>query len=204
MQAHQLKPSPGARHAKRRVGRGNAGGTGTYSGKGLKGQKARSGNKPRRFFEGGQTRMMKRLPHRRGFTNPFRVEYQPINLTDLRKFEAGTDVTPELLKERRILRSLRQPVKVLGTGEIDRALTVTAPRFSASAKTKIEAAGGIVVETAPRVIKDPATSKKKYGKKKKQQEPKAEAAAETKEDAPSAKADGDDPAGEPAADEVEE
>jgi len=204
MQAHQLKPSPGARHAKRRVGRGNAGGTGTYSGKGLKGQKARAGNKPRRFFEGGQTRMMKRLPHRRGFTNPFRVEYQPINLTDLRKFEAGTDVTPELLKERRILRSLRQPVKVLGTGEIDRALTVTAPRFSASAKTKIEAAGGTVVETAPRVIKDPATSKKKYGKKKKQQEPKAEAAAETKEDAPSAKADGDDPAGEPAADEVEE
>ena len=204
MQAHQLKPSPGARHAKRRVGRGNAGGTGTYSGKGLKGQKARAGNKPRRFFEGGQTRMMKRLPHRRGFTNPFRVEFQPINLTDLRKFEAGTDVTPELLKERRILRSLRQPVKVLGTGEIDRALTVTAPRFSASAKAKIEAAGGTVVETAPRVIKDPATSKKKYGKKKKQQEPKAEAPA-AKENAPAAEAAGDESvADEPAADEAEE
>ena len=128
MQAHQLKPSAGARHVKRRVGRGNAGGTGTYSGRGLKGQKARAGNKPRRFFEGGQTRMMKRLPHRRGFTNFFRIEYQPINLADLRKFEAGSEVTPELLKERRILRSLRQPVKVLGTGEIDRALTVTAPR----------------------------------------------------------------------------
>ena len=148
--------------------------------------------------------MMKRLPHRRGFTNPFRVEFQPINLTDLRKFEPGTDVTPELLKERRILRSLRQPVKVLDTGDIDRALTVTAPRFSASAKSKIEAAGGTVVETAPRVIKDPALSKKKYGKKKKQQqEPKAEAEA-VKENAPAAEADGDEPASEPAADEVEE
>lgn len=176
MQAHQLKPSPGARHAKRRVGRGNAGGTGTYSGKGLKGQKARAGNKPRRFFEGGQTRMMKRLPHRRGFTNLFRVEYQPINLSDLRKFDAGTDVTPELLKERRVLRNLRLPVKVLGTGEIDRALTVTAPRFSTSAKAKIEAAGGTVIETSPRKVKDPETSKKKRGKKAK---PEAKAAAET-------------------------
>ncbi len=199
MQAHQLKPSPGARHAKRRVGRGNAGGTGTYSGKGLKGQKARAGNKPRRFFEGGQTRMMKRLPHIRGFTNIFRVEYQPVNLTDLRKFEEGSEVTPELLRERRIVRSLREPIKVLGTGEIDRALTVTAPRFSASAKTKIEAAGGTVIETAPRVIKDPATSKKKYGKKKKKQEPKAEAADAAKENAPAPDADGEEPAAEEAA-----
>jgi large subunit ribosomal protein L15 len=157
------------------VGRGNAGGTGTYSGKGLKGQKARAGNKPRRFFEGGQTRMMKRLPHRRGFTNLFRVEYQPLNLSDLRKFDAGTDVTPELLRERRIIRSLRLPLKVLGAGEIDRALTVTAPRFSASAKAKIDAAGGTVIETSPRKIKDPETSKKKRGKKAK---PKAAAEAE--------------------------
>lgn len=198
MQAHQLKPSPGARHAKRRVGRGNAGGTGTYSGKGLKGQKARAGNKPRRFFEGGQTRMMKRLPHRRGFTNPFRVEYQPINLADLRKFEAGSEVTPELLRERRILRSLRQPIKVLGTGEIDRPLTVTAPRFSASAKTKIEAAGGTVIETAPRVIKDPATSKKKYGRKKAKQEPKAEETAAATEESPAADAADEEPAPEEA------
>jgi large subunit ribosomal protein L15 len=183
MQAHQLKPPPGARHAKRRVGRGNAGGTGTYSGKGLKGQKARAGNKPRRFFEGGQTRMMKRLPHRRGFTNLFRVEYQPVNLSDLRKFDAGTDVTPELLKERRVVRSLSLPVKVLGTGEIDRALTVTAPRFSASAKAKIEAAGGTVVETNPRQVKDPATSKKKRGKKAKP-EAKAEEEAPKGEEAP--------------------
>ena len=192
MQAHQLKPSPGARHAKRRVGRGNAGGTGTYSGKGLKGQKARAGNKPRRYFEGGQTRMMKRLPHRRGFTNIFRVEYQPINLTDLRKFEEGSEVTPVLLGERRILRNLRQPVKVLGTGEIDRALTVAAPRFSASARTKIEAAGGTVIETAPRVIKDPATSKKKYGKKKAKPEEKADAPAAAKEKAPAEEAGGEE------------
>jgi large subunit ribosomal protein L15 len=184
MQAHDLKPAKGARHAKRRVGRGNAGGTGTYSGKGLKGQKARAGNKPRRFFEGGQTRMMKRLPHRRGFTNLFRVEFQPVNLSDLRKFDAGSDVTPEALKERRILRSIRMPVKVLGTGEIDRALNVTAHRFSASAKAKIEAAGGTVVETMERKVKDPATSKKK--RKKAKSEPKPEAKEETKEAAPEA------------------
>src|SRR5438445_10807625 len=104
MQAHQLKPPPGARHARKRVGRGNAAGQGTYSGRGLKGQKARSGNKPRRFFEGGQTRLFKRLPFRRGFTNPFRLEYAPVNLHELELFHAGTEVTPELLKERRILR----------------------------------------------------------------------------------------------------
>src|SRR5436309_5518784 len=121
MQAHQLKPAPGAKHSRRRVGRGNAGGTGTYSGRGLKGQKARAGRKPRRFFEGGQTRMMKRLPRRRGFTNIFRVEYQAVNLAELSRFDDGTEVTPELLKERRIVRSLKQPVKILGTGEIARA-----------------------------------------------------------------------------------
>ena len=142
--------------------------------------------------------MMKRLPHRRGFTNPFRVEYQPINLADLRKFEAGSEVTPELLRERRILRSLRQPIKVLGTGEIDRPLTVTAPRFSASAKTKIEAAGGTVIETAPRVIKDPATSKKKYGRKKAKQEPKAEETAAATEESPAADAADEEPAPEEA------
>ena len=126
--------------------------------------------------------MMKRLPHRRGFTNLFRVEFQPVNLSDLRKFEAGSDVTPETLKEKRVLRSIRMPVKVLGTGEIDRALHVTAHRFSASAKAKIEAAGGTVTETLERKVKDPETSKKK--RKKAKQAPQPEAKEEAKEAAP--------------------
>jgi large subunit ribosomal protein L15 len=164
MQAHQLKPPPGAKHAKKRVGRGNAAGQGTFSGRGLKGQKSRSGNKPRRFFEGGQTRLFKKLPFRRGFTNPFRVEYQPVNLDDLQKLDDGTEVTPELLKEKGILRSLRRPVKVLGTGALTRKLSVTAHRFSLAAKEKIEAAGGTVVETSERKPKKERSEKRGAGK----------------------------------------
>jgi len=150
MQAHQLKPPRGAKHARKRVGRGNAAGQGTYSGRGLKGQKARSGNKPRRFFEGGQTRLFKKLPFRRGFTNPFRVEYQPVNLDDLQKLDEGAEVTPELLKEKGVLRSIRKPVKILASGELTKKLSVTAHRFSLAAKEKIEAAGGSVVELTER------------------------------------------------------
>lgn len=145
MQAHELKPPKGAKHARKRLGRGNATGQGTYSGRGLKGQKSRSGNKPRRFFEGGQTRLMKRLPRKRGFRNPFRVEYSPVNLRDLEAFEPKTEVTPELLKEKRILRSIRKPVKVLAMGELTKPLTVKAHKFSLTAKEKIEAAGGTAV-----------------------------------------------------------
>ncbi len=146
MQAHQLKPAAGAKHARKRVGRGNASGHGTYSGRGLKGQKARSGRKPRRFFEGGQTRLFKKLPRRRGFHNPFRVEYTPVNVSDLESFEAGTEVTPELLKEKGIIRSLRKPVKILARGELSKALSVRAHKFSLTAKEKIEAAGGKALE----------------------------------------------------------
>ena len=146
MQAHDLKPPRGATHARKRVGRGNASGHGTYSTRGLKGQKSRAGNKPRRFFEGGQTRLVKRLPSRRGFPNPFRVEYSPVNLRDLAVFEAGTEVTPELLKQKRILRSLRRPVKLLAGGDITKPLTIRVHKASLTAKQKIEAAGGTVVE----------------------------------------------------------
>jgi large subunit ribosomal protein L15 len=153
MQAHQLKPPRGAKHARKRIGRGNAAGQGTYSGRGLKGQKSRSGNKPRRFFEGGQTRLFKKLPFRRGFRNPFRVEYQPINLDDLQKLDEGSEVTPEFLKDKGLLRNLRKPVKVLASGELTKKLTVTAHRFSLTAKEKIEAAGGTVIETSERKVK---------------------------------------------------
>jgi len=153
MQAHQLKPPRGAKHARKRMGRGNAAGQGTYSGRGLKGQKSRAGNKPRRFFEGGQTRLIKKLPFRRGFRNPFRVEYQAVNLDDLQRFEAGTEVTPDLLKEKGVLRSLRKPVKILAAGELTKKLKVSAHRFSVTAKEKIEGAGGTVVELGERKVK---------------------------------------------------
>ena len=146
MLAHELRPPKGSKHARKRVGRGNASGHGTYSGRGVKGQKSRSGGKPKLGFEGGQTKLIKRLPRRRGFTNIFRKEYSAVNLRDLERFEAGTEVTPELLKESRILRTLRRPVKVLATGELTKALTVKAHKFSMSAKAKIEAAGGTVQE----------------------------------------------------------
>ncbi len=146
MLAHELKPPKGAKHARKRVGRGNASGHGTYSSRGSKGQKSRSGRKPKLGFEGGQTRLIKRLPHRRGFTNPFRVEYSPVNLRDLGAFELGAEVTPQLLKEKGVLRSLRRPVKVLALGDLAKPLTVKAHKFSASARQKIEAAGGSVLE----------------------------------------------------------
>lgn len=146
MLAHELRPPKGSKHARKRVGRGNASGHGTYSGRGVKGQKSRSGGKPKLGFEGGQTKMIKRLPRRRGFTNMFRKEYSAVNLRDLERFESGTEVTPELLKESRILRSLRRPVKVLATGELTKPLTVKAHKFSMTAKAKIEAAGGTVQE----------------------------------------------------------
>lgn len=192
MQAHQLKPPPGAKHAKKRVGRGNSAGQGTFSGRGLKGQKARAGNKPRRFFEGGQTRLFKKLPFRRGFRNPFRVEYQPVNLDDLDRFDDGADVTPESLKEMGVLRSIRQPVKILAAGELTKKLNVTAHRFSLSAKEKIEAAGGTVVELSER-------------KQKKERESKP---VMTLEEAEAAEAAAEEPAGtgeqEPAAEPVKE
>lgn len=146
MLAHELRPPKGSKHPRKRVGRGNASGHGTYSGRGVKGQKSRSGGKPKLGFEGGQTKLIKRLPRRRGFTNMFRKEYSAVNLRDLERFESGTEVTPELLKESRILRSLRRPVKVLATGELTKPLTVKAHKFSITAKAKIEAAGGTVQE----------------------------------------------------------
>ncbi len=146
MLAHELRPPKGSKHARKRVGRGNASGRGTYSGRGVKGQKSRSGGKPKLGFEGGQTKLIKRLPRRRGFTNIFRKEYSAVNLRDLERFESGTEVTPELLKESRVLRTLQRPVKVLATGELTKALTVRAHKFSINAKVKIEAAGGTVQE----------------------------------------------------------
>lgn len=145
MQANQLKPPKGAKHARKRIGRGNASGHGTYSTKGLKGQKARSGKKPRRFFEGGQTELMRRLPRKRGFTNPFRVEFTAVNLRELElRFDSGAEITPEVLRDSGVISTLRKPVKILATGDITKKFSITAHRFSLTAREKIEAAGGSV------------------------------------------------------------
>ncbi len=146
MQAHQLRPPKGATHARKRIGRGNATGQGTYAGKGLKGQKARSGNDIRIGFEGGQLPLIQRMGRKRGFTNRSRVAYQPVNLARLASFEARAEVTPESLHAAGILKDTAAPVKVLGGGDLDRALTVRAHRFSAEARRKIEAAGGTAEE----------------------------------------------------------
>jgi large subunit ribosomal protein L15 len=177
MQAHELKPAPGSRQNRKRIGRGNAAGTGTYSGRGLGGQKSRSGRKPRRFFEGGQTRLMRRLPRRRGFVNHFRIEYQPVNLRDLERFDDGAEITNETLKEAGLIDSAQKPVKILASGEITRKLNVRVERLSLTAKEKIEAAGGTAEETTERKVRSERRGAAKR-KRRKNKPAEAEAAAD--------------------------
>ena len=143
IELHTLKPEPGSKKRRKRVGRGIGSGHGKTATRGMKGQKARDTIPPR--FEGGQTPIHRRLPVRVGFRNVNRVEYAVINVATLaERFQANETVTPELLKERRILRKLKDGVKVLGEGEITIPLTVRAHAVSESARAKIEAAGGTV------------------------------------------------------------
>jgi large subunit ribosomal protein L15 len=141
MRLHELSPAKGSKHAKKRLGRGPGSGTGKTAGKGEKGQKSRSGYSRRDGFEGGQMPLVRRVP-KRGFTNIFKTEYAVVNLAQLSELAPEiTDVTPEVLSSRGLIRS-GKPVKVLGDGEIGKALKVTANKFSKSARAKIEAAGG--------------------------------------------------------------
>lgn len=146
MQLHDLRPPVGSRKNKKRIGRGMASGTGKTSGRGIKGQKARSGGAKGPYFEGGQLPLVRRLPFRRGFTNIRRVEYKPVNVEFLQeRFGEGyQEITPEVLVETGVIKSSDKAVAILGNGEITTALTVKAHRFSKSAKEKIEAAGGSV------------------------------------------------------------
>ncbi len=146
MRQDNLAPAPGSKKDRKRVGRGDGSGHGTYSGRGCKGQKSRAGYKMRPGFEGGQLPLIKRLPRKRGFTNIFRLEYSVVNISRLNIFEAESEVTPEKLAAAGVVKSLRHPIKILAAGDIDRPLSVTANRFSAAAKAKIEAAGGKVEE----------------------------------------------------------
>jgi len=184
VEQHELRPPRGATKARKRIGRGNASGHGTYSGKGMKGAQARAGYKTRPAFEGGQTALVRRLPTRRGFRNPFRVEYQPVSLSDLARLPSGSDVTPETLLEHRIVRTLRKPIKILAGGEVTSALTVRAHRVSGAARAKIEAAGGTVEELTPRPAATEGPKRPKRARAKKAAEATAEEAEATKEESP--------------------
>jgi large subunit ribosomal protein L15 len=142
MDLHDLRPNPGAKKKRKRVGRGIAAGQGKTAGRGTKGQGARSGGGKGAYFEGGQLPLARRLPFKRGFTNIRKIEYQPVNLKSLAAFEAGSEVGPELMVAAGLLKKVGEPVVVLGDGDLSVALTVRAHRFSESAKAKIESAGG--------------------------------------------------------------
>ncbi|MDK2821191.1 MAG: large subunit ribosomal protein [Clostridia bacterium] len=143
MRLHELKPSPGSRRKATRVGRGIGSGLGKTSGRGHKGQKARSGGGVRRGFEGGQMPLIRRLP-KRGFTNIFAKKLAAINVGELERFEPGTVVTSELLAEKGLIKKARDGVKILGDGELTKNLTVRVQAASRKAIEKVEAAGGKV------------------------------------------------------------
>jgi large subunit ribosomal protein L15 len=142
MDLSKLKPAEGSKHSKKRVGRGHGTGQGAQAGRGHKGAQSRSGFKFKRGFEGGQMPLHRRIP-KRGFHNPFRTEYAVVNLDDLAaRFDAGTEVTPELLREAGLVHGEKRPVKVLARGDVGKKLTVRAHKFSGKAAEKIAAAGG--------------------------------------------------------------
>jgi large subunit ribosomal protein L15 len=191
---NDLSPVPGSVHKKKRIGRGNASGHGTYATRGLKGQQSRSGPDLRIGFEGGQNPLVRSLSRKRGFNNRFRVDYEAVNVGDLAKLPAGS-VTTESLRTAGIVKSARKPVKILGQGEISVALNVEVEKISAGAKAKIEAAGG----TATMLV--PAKEKKvRYSgdrpRPRDDDEDEAPAASEPAAEAPAAEASAEAPAAE--------
>jgi large subunit ribosomal protein L15 len=188
---HTLKPAEGSHRDRKRVGRGAGSGSGKTAGRGQKGQKSRSGSHSMRpGFEGGQMPLYMRLGKLRGPNHrksmplgPFRTHTTPVNVRELARFDAGTEVTPELLKQAGVVRSLKHPIKVLGSGELTVKLTVHAHRFSAKAVELIEAAGGSVVRVGPQPDPD-AKAKKRRAKAPVaagQEQPEAEAAPKPKQ-----------------------
>lgn len=148
MKLHELKNTFN-RQARKRVGRGDGSGNGRTAGRGDKGAGARAGAKRRPFFEGGQIPLIRRLP-KRGFNNPNHIEFEVVNLAALEKnFQAGEEVTRAILEERKLVGKQELPLKVLAVGELTKALKVTADKFSAQAKAKIEAVGGTVTQLMP-------------------------------------------------------
>ena len=149
-----LSSAPGSRKGKKRVGRGDGSRKGSFSGRGCKGQKARAGFRMKPGFEGGQLPIIKRLPSQRGFTNIFKTEFDVVNVGQLTVFEAGTEVDLVKLVTAGLVKTGQKLVKILGDGEIDRPLTVKADKFTATAKAKIEAAGGKIEEVADEASAD--------------------------------------------------
>lgn len=141
MKIHELKAAPGSKTASKRKGRGPASGLGKTSGRGHKGQNSRSGGGVRLGFEGGQMPLYRRIP-KRGFTNIFGTSYEIINVSDLNRFEAGTEVTPETLYEAGMVKLTKGGVKVLGDGSLEKNVSIKAHKFSRAAVEKIESAGG--------------------------------------------------------------
>jgi len=142
MDLSNLRPPKGAKHAKKRVGRGQGSGQGKTAGRGHKGAQSRSGHQSKRGFEGGQMPLHRRVP-KRGFRNPFRVEYRVVNLDVIaERFDAGTEITPEMLRGAGLVKGGRGPIKILARGDVAKALTIRAHKFSGRAAEKIAAAGG--------------------------------------------------------------
>lgn len=143
MKLSDLKPSKGSTKKRTRVGRGIAAGKGKYAGRGIKGQGARGRRGKKAYFEGGQLPLVRRLPFKRGFNNPFRIEYQEVNLDDINaRFEDGANVNPETLVAAGLLRDLEEPVVILGRGELEKKVNIKAHRISKSAQEKLEKTGG--------------------------------------------------------------
>lgn len=170
MKLSDLRPAPGSHKAEKRIGRGHGSGRGKTAGRGTKGQKARTGGTVHRAFNGGQTRLSKRLPFLRGIGNSnyaFRKNFAVVNIAKLARYEAGTAVTPEVLAASGLMTANESEglVKILGDGELDRALTVRAHKFTESARAKIEAAGGSVEVIPTKVYEKTKRRRDEFGKK---------------------------------------
>jgi large subunit ribosomal protein L15 len=170
MKLSDLRPAPGSHKAEKRLGRGHGSGRGKTAGRGTKGQKARTGGKIHRAFNGGQTRLSKRLPFLRGLGNSnyaFRKNYAVVNIAKLTRYEAGTEVTPAVLAASGLMTATESEglVKILGDGELDRALVVRAHKFTESARDKIEAAGGSVEIIPTKVYEKTKRRRDEFGKK---------------------------------------
>ncbi len=156
MKLHDLKPAPGAHKQSKRVGRSHGSGKGKTAGRGMNGQNARAGSGPHRAFEGGQNPLTQRMPFKRGvgFFNRYSVEYEVFNIGDIAESQAD-EITPELMKAAGLIKNFNRPIKILGDGEVNRPLKITAHKFSASAREKIEAAGGTITELPWTVVRRP-------------------------------------------------
>lgn len=156
MKLQDLRPAAGARKARKRVGRGHGSGRGKTAGRGMNGQKARAGRGPHRAFEGGQNELTRRMPFKRGvgFFNRYTVRYEVFNIGDIAQSRIE-EMTPEVMRAAGLIKNFKRPVKILGDGEINRPMRITAHKFSASARQKIEAAGGTITELPWVVVRRP-------------------------------------------------